>query len=121
MSLSYETVRVPVVQYGTKTATIQTNIVQYGTKTATIQTNIYSTIYVSNYKIYETVVRRYITKIVSRYISPEGIEVTRIEIPTNYLESEYVSGRTTQLVRVQPVPVPPSQQTRGTTSFGVTI
>jgi len=107
LSLSYQTEQVPVVQYGAKTVTIQTNI--------------YSTIYVSNYKIYETVVRRYITKIVSRYISPDGIEVTRIEIPTSYLESEYVSGRTTQLVGVQPVPVPPSQRTRGTTSFGVII
>jgi hypothetical protein len=107
MSLSYQTERVPAVQYDARTVTIQTNI--------------YSTIYVSNYKIYETVVRRYITKIVSRYISPDGIEVTRIEIPTSYLESEYVSGMTTRFVGVQPVPVPPSQQTRGTTSFGVII
>lgn len=98
MSLSYQTEQVPVVQYGTKTATLQTNI--------------YSTIYVSNYKIYETVVRRYITKIISRYVTPDGIEVSRVETPTNYLETEYISGRTTQFIGVQPVPVPPSQQTR---------
>lgn len=74
MSLSYQVEQIPVVQYGTKTATIQTNI--------------YSTIYVSNYKIYETIVRRYITKIVSRYMTPDGVEITRVEVPTSYLETE---------------------------------
>jgi hypothetical protein len=74
LSLSYQVEQIPVVQYGTKTATIQTNI--------------YSTIYVSNYKIYETIVRRYITKIVSRYMTPDGVEITRVEVPTSYLETE---------------------------------
>jgi len=90
--------------------TVQATVVQYGTKTVTIQTNIYSTIYVSEYKIYETIVRRYITKIISRYVTPDGIEVSRVEVPTNYLETEYVSGRLTQFVGVRPVLVPPSQR-----------
>jgi len=96
----------------------QIPIVQYGTKTATIQTNIYSTIYVSNYKIYETIVRRYITKIVSRYMTPDGVEITRVEVPTSYLETEYVSGRTTQYIGVKPVLVSTSSQTTGS-SLGV--
>jgi len=78
LSLSYQTEQVPVVQYGTKTVTIQTNI--------------YSTIYVSNYKIYETVVRRYITKIVSRYISPDGIEVTGLRYPQTTLNQSMFQG-----------------------------
>jgi hypothetical protein len=88
----------------------QVPIVQYGTKIATIQTNIYSTIYVSNYKIYETIVRRYITKIVSRYMTPDGMEFSRVEVPTSYLETEYVSGRTTQYIGVKPVLVSTSSQ-----------
>ena len=104
MSLSYQVEQVPFVQYGTKIATIQTNI--------------YSTIYVSNYKIYETIVRRYITKIVSKYVTPDGVEITRIEVPTSYLETEYVSGRTTQYIGVKPVLVSTSQQTIGS-SLGV--
>jgi hypothetical protein len=99
LSLSYQTEQVPIVQYSTKTEALQTNI--------------YSTIYVSNYKIYETVVRRYITKIISRYLTPDGIEVARVEIPTNYLETEYVSGRITQYTGVKPVLVSASPQISG--------
>jgi hypothetical protein len=53
------------------------------------------------YRVYETVVRRYVTRILSRLLSPDGtVEVSRIEIPTNYLETEYVRDRTTQYVGV---------------------
>lgn len=53
------------------------------------------------YRVYETVVRRYVTRILSRLLSPDGtVEVSRIEIPTSYLETEYVRERTTQYVGV---------------------
>jgi len=57
--------------------------------------------WVSYYRVYETVVRRYVTRIVSRLFSPDGsVEVSRIEIPTSYLESEYVKDRTSQYIGV---------------------
>jgi hypothetical protein len=57
--------------------------------------------WVSYYRVYETVVRRYVTKIVSRLFSPDGsVEVSRIEIPTSYLESEFVKDRTSQYIGV---------------------
>jgi hypothetical protein len=98
MSLSYQVEQVLIPQYSTRTVSV-------------FVTNIYSTIYASQYRIYETVVRRYITKIVSRYLSPDNIEITRIETPTSYLETEYVAGRTTQLVRIQPILLSPAGQT----------
>ena len=85
-------------------------VAQYDVKTVTIQTNIYSTIYVSEFKIYETVVRRFITKIISRYVTPDGTEVTRIEVPTSYLETEFVAGRLTRFAGMRPVPIPPGQR-----------
>ena len=88
MSLSYQVERIVIPQHSAKT----------------VNTTIgYSTIHASQFRIYETVVRRYITRIISRYLSPDNVEITRIEIPTNYLETEYVAGRTTQLVRIQPI------------------
>ena len=57
--------------------------------------------WVSYYRVYETVVRRYVTKIVSRLLSPDGsVELSRIEIPTNYLETEYVKDRTSQYIGI---------------------
>jgi len=57
--------------------------------------------WVHYYRVYETVVRRYVTRVLSRLLSPDGtVEVSRIEIPTNYLETEYVRDRTTQYIGV---------------------
>jgi hypothetical protein len=57
--------------------------------------------WVSYFRVYETVVRRYVTKIVSRLLSPDGsVELSRIEIPTSYLETEYVKDRTSQYLGI---------------------
>ena len=97
MSMSYQVEQVPIIQYNVKTSIVQTNT--------------YLTSYVSSFKIYETVVRRYITKILFRLMTLDGMELTRFELPTSYLETEYVSGRTTQFVGVKPASVSTSSQT----------
>jgi hypothetical protein len=72
--------------------------------------------WVSYYRVYETVVRRYITKIVSRLLSPDGsVELSRIEIPTSYLESEYVRDRTSQYIGLTKIAGGAGYATRPTT------
>jgi len=91
----------------------------YKEKKVTVNT----TILVSKYKVFSTLMRVIVTRIVSELVLPGG-DSTRFSIPTRYVETEYYGPMTTVFAGVvspTDISVVPESQAPKATRTGISI
>jgi len=57
--------------------------------------------YVSRFKVYETIHRLIVTRILSELVSPDGRVLTSFYVDTRFVETEYTVGRTTKFLGIE--------------------